>query len=83
MENRNMLLKRMQICDFACHEAALFLDTHPRDKAALEYFDKYNKMSKEVHQQYVDQFGPVVPSDSTNLEKWEWIEKPWPWEKEV
>lgn len=41
-DNREMLLKRVQICDFILVETNEYLDTHPNDQAALDYFKKYN-----------------------------------------
>ena len=37
MNTRAALLRRVQIARFAAHEAALYLDTHPDDAAALAY----------------------------------------------
>ena len=56
MENnnndRNMLLHRIQVCDFVLHETALFLDSHPNHKEALEYFRKHAAMAQAAKMEY-------------------------------
>ena len=44
MNERKTLLKRLQIADFVLKEVHLFLDTHPENREALEYFKKYQKL---------------------------------------
>ena len=41
MDNRDAMLKRVQVYDFALYEARLFLDTHPTCKEALDYYNKH------------------------------------------
>ena len=35
--NKDALLKKIQMFDFALQEAALFLDSHPNDVEAIQY----------------------------------------------
>ena len=74
------LLKRLQICNFVLTEAALYLDTHPNNMTALEYFNKHNKMKSEILKEYVEKYGPITISDNDSEKTWEWIKNPWPWE---
>ena len=46
MRKRHM--KQIQTYAFAVKEAVLYLDTHPEDKTALAYFDKYRKLLREA-----------------------------------
>ncbi len=80
MTSRETLLKRLQVCDFNLAETALYLDTHPTDKEALEYYKKYLQMQKETTETYVANYGPIMHSQAAGETKWEWIENPWPWE---
>ena len=48
MNTRAALLRRVQIARFAAHEAALYLDTHPDDAAALAYWRRYNALAAEA-----------------------------------
>ena len=81
MEDKKVLMKRMQVVDFILHETALFLDTHPNDSAAIAYFKKYKEMAAEVREQYVKAYGPITHMDFTGEDSWNWIDNPWPWEK--
>lgn len=77
---RQKLLKRLQICDFVLTEASMYLDTHPNNTMALEYFNKHNKMKEEILKEYVDKYGPITRFDNDNSQTWQWINNPWPWE---
>ena len=77
---RQKLLKRLQICDFVLTEASMYLDTHPNNEMALEYFNKHNKMKEEILKEYVDKYGPITRFDNDNSQTWQWINNPWPWE---
>ena len=46
MTDMASLLREVQMAEFALVEANLFLDTHPTDANALEYFCKY----KQIHE---------------------------------
>lgn len=82
ISHKDKLLKKLQICDFALTEAALYLDTHPNNAMALEYFNKHNKEREEVLKEYVEKYGPIRVKDNKSTTHWEWIKSPWPWENE-
>lgn len=77
------LLRKIQVVDFALQEVNLFLDTHPRNKKALTYYEMYRKLRHELHREYTEKFGPLTRDDVTSTENWTWIDDPWPWEKGV
>ena len=79
-KDQQKLLKRLQICDFVLTEAALYLDIHPNNAMALDYYNKHNKMKKEILEEYINKYGPITQCDNKNNRKWEWISNPWPWE---
>jgi len=81
MNEREKLLKRLQVCDFVLNETALFLNTHPDDKAALEYYKKYMEMERESRAEYVKKYGPVSRTEYDGGPRWNWIDNPWPWEE--
>ena len=39
--NREELLRKVQEADFVLYDVNLFLDTHPSNQAALEFFNEY------------------------------------------
>ena len=51
------LLEWINIVSFAVDDVKLFLDTHPCDKDAMEYFEKYqnvNSLSRELIDGLID-----------------------------
>ncbi|MBQ8729820.1 MAG: spore coat protein CotJB [Lachnospiraceae bacterium] len=44
MDERAMMLKKVQAACFALYDIQLFLDTHPTDRGALECYAKYQKI---------------------------------------
>lgn len=74
------LLKKLQICDFVLTEATLYLDTHPDNAMALEYFNKHNEKRKEIFKEYTEKYGPLTRYDNNSERHWQWIKNPWPWE---
>lgn len=82
MNDRQKSLMRVQTAAFAAHEAALFLDTHPGDQQALDYFRKMTEQSKEAKEAYVKAYGPLTVDEAGMSGSWDWVEGPWPWERE-
>jgi spore coat protein JB len=80
--SKKALLKRLQVCEFVLVEVNLYLDTHPNDQAALDYFRKYVAMKEETEKEYVDRYGPIVATQAARGNTWAWIKEPWPWEME-
>ena len=80
MNNREIMLKRLQICDFALNDAALYLDTRPDDQQALDFFGKYQALRARTLEEYTRHFGPITHSDHTGG-RWAWTDDPWPWHK--
>lgn len=82
MNEREVLLKRVQVCDFALNDAALFLDTHPEDPDALAFYKKYLDMRKKAAEDYTAKYGPLRKSDYDGGPRWTWVDGPWPWQNE-
>lgn len=82
MNERAILLRRVQVAGFAMQEAKLFLDTHPGDGEALAYFKKYRDMAREAAAAYTAVYGPLRPEDTQGA-VWNWVDGPWPWELEA
>lgn len=80
MNERQRMLRRVQEYGFACLETHLFLNTHPRNRRALDYYKKMLAMYRQAHDEYVRKYGPLQASDvSDDAQTWEWIKSPWPW----
>lgn len=80
--DRTSLLKKIQEMDFALYETVLYLDGHPKNKKALEYYRSHREALKALREEYARRFGPLTVYDNYDNDNWQWVEKPWPWEKE-
>ncbi len=83
MNERERAMRHVQITTFALVEANLYLDSHPDDTAALEYFKKYRELQAHAVAEYEKMFGPLFPSNGIDQCRWRWVETPWPWEYEA
>ena len=80
-EQENML-RNIGIVDFVTVEMTEYLDTHPFDREAMEYFNHYNRMSNQAKKEYSEKFGPLTLAlaDTSNCGGWDWATLPMPWE---
>ena len=46
--------------DFVVYELALFLDTHPNDRRALEDHNNFARKSHQLRAMYEEKYGPLV-----------------------
>lgn len=67
---------------FAVDDIKLYLDTHPTDRRALEYYEHYRNIRLSAIDDYTMRFGPLTADQVMASDRWTWIEKPWPWEGE-
>lgn len=74
------LMKFIYEVDFALDDCVLYLDTHPFDKQALEYYENYKKMKKQAVAEYTRLYGPLTSDDVNVCNYWAWVKNPWPWE---
>lgn len=83
MDSRTELLRKIQIIEFVMYDAALYLDTHPCDEKALDYFHYYRDMKEKAVAEFAACYGPLTMDTVESKNKWTWIEHPWPWEAEA
>ena len=81
-KDRHAMLNMLRAEDFVVYEAALYLNCHPCDKEALEYFKCHRDTAAKLRQEYEAAFGPLT-INAVNCDDWSWINHPWPWEKEA
>ena len=74
-------LRELQELDFAIQEAVLFLDTHPRSEVALSYYRYVTGLRRKAAEEYNRVCGPLTSRDSRGR-RWDWVNSPWPWERE-
>lgn len=80
MNDREKLLKKVQMYSFAVTDAALFLDTHPDCAEALSFYNKYKKLCEEAKEQFEKAYGPLDLTSEQNNNRWAWVDDPFPWE---
>ena len=80
MNKCDLRLEIQRYC-FAAHDMHLYLDTHPTDKKAFALFKSLTKKAQELKALYVENFGPLDIADNANLDSYDWLKSPWPWEK--
>ena len=70
----------LQVLGFTVHELALYLDTHPEDKDALQLYRKYQQMYNTAKKQYSMHCRPLNHMTVTDDNTYSWLCDPWPWE---
>ena len=80
--DRRRLLSFINEISFAVYETLLYLDTHPDNQEALQYFKKHNQLRNHALKAYENSYGPLViaVADESCSRSWEWVNQPWPWE---
>ncbi|MCD7776049.1 MAG: spore coat protein CotJB [Firmicutes bacterium] len=74
------LLYRVQMYGFVLDEARLYLDMHPTNRQALEYYKKYSELYREAADEYEASCGPLTAASETVVgDTWMWSENGWPW----
>ena len=69
----------MAIC-FVTDELELYLDTHQEDREAFEMYQTFLALAKEARRRYVQTCGPVKQTDQLGMDRYAWLDDPWPWE---
>ena len=87
MENRlskKELLDWINVVSFAVDDVKLFLDTHPYDEEALQYFDEFKKQRVQAMKEYAKYYGPLtLDTAAESCDRWKWVLEPWPWQEGV
>lgn len=85
MNEKAMLKRRISALNFSIHELVLFLDTHPQNRRAMQMLSEYRRRRRDAVADYEAKCGPYVSTvnDVSSRDYWNWIDSPWPWEREV
>ena len=79
-KNRS-LQDRLRELEFALLETNLYLDGHPENKKALDYYKKVKAARDVIYADYVKNKGPLFAAD-VRQDYWSWISDPWPWQND-
>lgn len=78
---REALLDKYRIYDFACTDLGLYLDNHPDDGEVIKLYAEYRSEADKWKQQYETQYGPLtMDGENINAYPWTWNMSPWSWE---
>ncbi len=80
MGNQEQLLHDIGIVGFVLTELTLYLDTHPHDRNAMEYFNHYNRMKNQMDREFSQKYYPLTTSLADCSKEWRWGAAPMPWE---
>ncbi len=80
--NKQERLFEIQKYNFAAYDLLLYLDTHPDDKRAFAMFRELVKKFKKLQSDYENEYGPLEAYNAARFDTFEWLDSPWPWEKE-
>ncbi len=79
---RGELMDWINMVSFAVDDVKLFLDTHPHNTEALEYFEEFKKQRTQALKEYAKYFGPLtIDTVNSCSDYWDWIQQPWPWQE--
>ncbi len=73
------LLQFINEVSFAVDDCVLYLDTHPTDENALEYYRDYSALRKEALEEYAKAYEPLLVEHNYCKNEWTWATTPWPW----
>ena len=83
--DRDELLKKLSELDFIAVDLALFLNTHPTDREAIQAYNQVITTADAVRMKYEEAYGPLCSfrSYAGNTNDWEWNNDPWPWQAQA
>ena len=80
--SRRELMEWINVVSFAVDDVKLFLDTHPCNAEALEYFDEFKKQRVQALREYAKSYGPLtLDTAASSCDRWTWVNEPWPWQE--
>lgn len=80
MGNKEQLYHDIGIVSFVLTELSLYLDTHPTDRNAIEYFNHYNRIRHQMIKEFSMKYFPLTLDLAENNKEWRWGDAPLPWE---
>ena len=80
MSNKEQLLNDIGIVSFVLVELGLYLDTHPTDRNAMEYFNHYNRIKHQMVKEFSMKYYPLTMDMAESNKEWRWGAAPLLWE---
>lgn len=82
MNQKKQLLNDIGMVDFTLVELTLYLDTHPFDRMAMEYFNHYVRIKNQLEKEFSQKYYPLNKGLAESNKEWRWGAAPLPWEME-
>ena len=79
--NQKELYEWIMMLGFCAVDMMLYLDTHPDDEEALNYFNQCTALYNAAKQSYQEQFGQLNAFSEQERSSWDWNTAPMPWEQ--
>ncbi len=79
-ELRSTPLAELMAIEFVADELELYLDTHPEDDEAFALYQSFLALRHEARERYVRRCGVITQSDMLGMDRYAWLNDPWPWE---
>lgn len=76
------MLNDISIVDFVLVDLSLYLDTHPFDHEAIEYFNHYARIKNKMSRDFSMRYFPLTTDMAESNKEWRWGAAPLPWEGE-
>lgn len=76
MMNRKQLLRKLQMPDFTIQGAALFLNSHPNDRRAMQHYQSTVKEREKIAKGCERLCGPLA-NRQNHSDNWEYSRGPW------
>lgn len=80
MSQKEQMLKDIGMLDFVLVELTLYLDTHPYDCSAMEYFNHYSRIKNQMEKEFSGTYFPLTKDMAESNKEWRWGMAPLPWE---
>lgn len=78
--NKAQLEEWIAALGFCAYDMMLYLDTHPYDKEALEYYNQCSAYYNKAKKNYEEKYGPLCAFSEDSVSKWDWNTCPMPWD---
>lgn len=80
MNHKEQMFHDISVVDFVVVELTEYLDTHPNDTEALEYFRHYSKIRNRMVEEFSQKYFPLTANYANCSTEWTWGAAPLPWE---
>ena len=78
--DKKTLFQKIHECEFMMIDLGLYLDTHPDDTEAIEYYSQMRDEFLKMMDYYAENFGPLNYFNIESKNYWTWVSTPMPWE---